>query len=345
MFKEQKPHAIALSGGGSKGAYTVGILKYLVENDFSNFKIIYGTSTGALISCLFGLYSITKDKKYFNLLEDIYTSVSNKDILKPNHKLAYTLGKETGTLIASFLFGGKSIYDTQPLESLIDKHMKEKDWDTLINANKEFEIGFCCYNMQKAHSEIITNITHPDRNILRKAVLASSNQPIFMPPVNIFENCSDQYYDGGIKDYNPIEKIFESKLFNSIEQIITISTDLPKIKEQNSQLIDIASIFTRTTQLLVLGVMDTDLKISLLYNVLLKLKEYLSESEYVEFIKTLPNDLQTFIFENLQDKKYCEILNIYPEKDIELDSLSFDSNKMAEVLNLGYNHAKDIFKI
>jgi predicted acylesterase/phospholipase RssA len=44
--------ALVISGGGSKGAFAVGVLKYLFQEKGHEYDIISGTSTGALIAPL-----------------------------------------------------------------------------------------------------------------------------------------------------------------------------------------------------------------------------------------------------------------------------------------------------
>mgnify|MGYP003351391504 CR=1 FL=1 len=50
MTNPKKKKAIVLSGGGAKGAYEAGVLKYIIENWGFQFDIVVGTSAGALNS-------------------------------------------------------------------------------------------------------------------------------------------------------------------------------------------------------------------------------------------------------------------------------------------------------
>lgn len=342
--------ALALSGGGSRGAYTVGVLRYLIETDkIKNVRVLYGTSTGALISCCLGAYFATKERKYLDDLIEIYQTVTDKDILKANHNVAYWFAGKEGTLISALLFGGKSIYDTKPLENLIAKKMPNEVWDILFEAatRKEnpIEVGFCTYNIQEAKSEVFSTLTHPNPDILRRAVLASANQPVFMPPVKILDNSKRQYVDGGLDNYNPAEKLFESKLFNDVEQILTISTDPRKIEEDLSIIDAIAPFLERTLKLLVRGVFDSDLKVTQLYNLILKIKDYLPKDVWEKFLnEEVSPELQSFINNHLINKRYVSISNIYPKKTIIMDPLKFDPEKMRQIQIQGYREAKALFE-
>ena len=60
--------ALITSGGGAKGAFTVGALNALAERGINSYDIISGTSTGAMLAALSVL-------GMFSELEDIYLSV------------------------------------------------------------------------------------------------------------------------------------------------------------------------------------------------------------------------------------------------------------------------------
>lgn len=68
---------LALDGGGSKGVYTLGVLKELELKLggplYKHFGLIYGTSTGSIIAALIGLgYTITEiETMYLNLIPKI----------------------------------------------------------------------------------------------------------------------------------------------------------------------------------------------------------------------------------------------------------------------------------
>src|SRR5947209_18039213 len=67
--------ALVISGGGSKGAFAVGVLKTLLSTyPHLDFDIFVGTSAGALIVTLASLGEI-------DLLEQVYTTTSTADII------------------------------------------------------------------------------------------------------------------------------------------------------------------------------------------------------------------------------------------------------------------------
>ena len=68
---------LSLDGGGSKGVYTLGVLKeleaYLNEPLWSYFHMVFGTSTGAIIASLIALGLSIKDieNHYFDLIPKV----------------------------------------------------------------------------------------------------------------------------------------------------------------------------------------------------------------------------------------------------------------------------------
>lgn len=76
---------LCLDGGGSKGLYTLGVLseleKALDKKIHENFDLIFGTSTGAIITAMLGLgYPITDIKvKYQELVPKIMSASGQKN--------------------------------------------------------------------------------------------------------------------------------------------------------------------------------------------------------------------------------------------------------------------------
>jgi uncharacterized protein len=78
QYRDKYPYRIlALDGGGSKGVYTLGVLKEfeaLIQTSLAqHFDLIYGTSTGAIIAALLalGLTVSAAEEKYFSLIPEV----------------------------------------------------------------------------------------------------------------------------------------------------------------------------------------------------------------------------------------------------------------------------------
>lgn len=81
---ENKLNILVLDGGGSKGVYTLGVLKELelrLEKPlYKHFGLIFGTSTGSIIAAFIALgYEVPKiEKLYLDLIPKIMSKTSKK---------------------------------------------------------------------------------------------------------------------------------------------------------------------------------------------------------------------------------------------------------------------------
>lgn len=84
---------LCLDGGGAKGMYTLGVLreleKALSNKLYTHFNLIYGTSTGAIITAMIGLGFTVDDikAKYEMLIPKIMSASGKKKKSKSLHKL------------------------------------------------------------------------------------------------------------------------------------------------------------------------------------------------------------------------------------------------------------------
>ena len=90
-MKSGKFNILVLDGGGSKGMYTLGVLKeiekYIDKNLSQHFDLIYGTSTGSIIAALIAIGKSIEDIRslYVKLIPDImgkFTANGKSKILK-----------------------------------------------------------------------------------------------------------------------------------------------------------------------------------------------------------------------------------------------------------------------
>jgi len=178
--------ALVISGGGDKGAFAVGVIEVLVERGYE-FDLVAGTSTGALIAPLLAINDIDE-------MVRIYTSVRKKDILRLNWRRLFL----------------DAIYDTWPLEKLIRKTMRGERYDRLMASS--IKILLCSVGFQSGSIRYASQ--HPVGQVIGwsnfdgyvAATLASTNQPMLMPPsVWAGESC----FDGGVREVAPLKVALE----------------------------------------------------------------------------------------------------------------------------------------
>jgi len=336
---------LCLSGGGSKGAYGVGVIQYLFEVlQRRDIGIIYGTSTGSLIASMLGLSIATSDPSYVTELIHIYKNVLDADILKPHHEIAYAVGGEMGVLAATLVAGGSSIFDTKPLGDLIDRYMTPDNWKKLINAGKRkknpIEVGFCIADIQSGDSYIVSNISHPKPSVLRDALLASASQPVFMPTTKINDVAPNhQFVDGGLVEYTPVEKIFESPLQDKLDAVLSIAMDPLQHNPSTKEYTSTTDILLRTLSLFVDGVYFNDMKVATLWNLILKIKSILPAPEWQTIENHLPPPIQEFVKNKLTNRKYLPIYYFNPSSPLDINSLKFEQDKMRKLIRQGFKDA------
>lgn len=136
---------LVLTGGGAKGAYQVGALKYLAQMNFEP-EIITATSIGALHGAILCSYSSLVEG--VNHLEQIWQQLEDIEIIKPNsNAIIKTLAYTTKTLNPNFtqwaikflenmgiITNHNSIFDPQPLEDLIYDNI---NFEQILTTNRE----------------------------------------------------------------------------------------------------------------------------------------------------------------------------------------------------------------
>jgi predicted acylesterase/phospholipase RssA len=198
---------LALSGGGSRGAYGAGVLTgWTATGSRPVFSVVTGISTGALQATAAFL-----GPDYDSVLK-AFNEVSSDDIYTSNGKTA--------------LLTSSSLYDTAPLKEMLAKLL---DRDTIDAVAIEHAKGrrlfvgttnldtktFTIWDMGK-----IAASKRPDRlQTYRDVVLASASFPMAFPPVYfpITNEQGETYYqmhvDGGAK-----ESVFAFAYLAELEQ-------------------------------------------------------------------------------------------------------------------------------
>lgn len=317
--------AVAISGGGSKGAFSVGVLRELRRTlGIKQFRIISGTSTGSLIGTLVVNNQWTR-------LYKTYTSVTTDKIINPNYALLNTIAGPYGVLLASALIGGNSIFNTDALKQTIEQN---SDFDAIIGKAKNGQslLIYNTVNLQTGNHEYFRSDKHTPEFLI-KALLASSNQPVLMEPVLI---CDHQHVDGGVREYLPISPIYnvarEDDIY--IDHIFAISNSPINPKNQNKHIDNITDILGRTIDLLNAEVAYCDHTVSMLYNTILQMFDIM-ENEYSIPRNAINKLLPKEVVDNIKGKQYVPITTISPGKHIDMDPLEFNPKEMTKLVKYG----------
>ncbi len=184
--------ALAVSGGGDKGAFGAGLLNgWTAAGDRPEFKMVTGISTGALIAPFAFL-----GPKYDDTLKEVYTKVSQKDIADRRSILAAIYSD--------------AMADNAPLWRLLEKHVTRELLDAIAaeytTKGRLLLVGTTDLDAQQP---IIWNMTRiavsrdpKALELFRTILIASAAIPGAFPPVMIDveadgRNYQEMHVDGG----------------------------------------------------------------------------------------------------------------------------------------------------
>jgi len=244
--------ALIISGGGSKGAFAVGVIKDLATTYRLVFDTIVGTSTGALIAPLAAMGEL-------DALEALYTSVITSDLLEEHD-------------LGASIWNGTSIYTANGLGARVRQIYTDAFYDRVIAARKKIYLTTTC--LQSQELVVYTTDPHPvaagsyyriekiqQAEQFRRAVMASASQPVFMPPVRIHkdmpgaQNPGYQYVDGGTREYAGIGIALEA----GADELFTILLSARNSSPDQQTYKDLLSILMQTVSVFITDVADNDL--------------------------------------------------------------------------------------
>ena len=190
--------ALAISGGGSSGAFGAGILNGWTRTDTRpTFKIVTGISTGALIAP-FAFLGSDYDKQ----LKLVFTTTRTQDILERLN-------------IFRALFRGEAFTQTTPLKHLIETHFDAAFLRAVAvahNQGRRLYVGTTNMDAQTLviwNMGVIANSGHPDTlELFQKVILASASIPAAFPPVFIEVEVDGQTYDEMHADGGTVRQVF-----------------------------------------------------------------------------------------------------------------------------------------
>jgi hypothetical protein len=182
---------LALSGGGSRGAFGAGLLSgWTKHGSRPDFKVVTGVSTGALMATHVFLGS-----KYDNELERFYTTTTDKDIF-------------SGPSYFAALFG-VSVMNTAPLKRTLTAQLPDSLIDEVATEHRKGRRLYIATTDLDGNRLVVWDMgaiaasSRSDRyQRYRDVLLASASIPVAFPPVYFpVEARGQRYYqmhvDGG----------------------------------------------------------------------------------------------------------------------------------------------------
>lgn len=191
---------LVLGGGGSRGAYQIGVWKALIELGIDKYvEVVSGTSIGALNAVLF----LQGD---YNLAEDIWNNITKDDIMPLEEKdlivkgILFFLGARNMSFIKKYIpnvVKGGTI-SREGLNDILEKI----DFDKIKNS--KVKAYATCTSIPEIKAQYF-NINEYSIEEIKKILYATSAVPlVYDSPV--IEDIS--YLDGGIVDNIPIQPVY-----------------------------------------------------------------------------------------------------------------------------------------
>lgn len=191
---------IVLSGGGGKGAYQIGVLRYLTEIRFFNQGPIYtgGVSVGSINAAALAQHSRSGFSMSIEKLERFWL----EDVTSTQDIIHYKFPKYLSG------FWNLAMGSGHKLEEILNKRI---DVDAIRKSDILLEVSAVDVNS----GELITfNNKSP---FLIKSIMASSAYPFAFPPVKVEGRT---FIDGGVRDLTPLKRAISGGSKN----IVCIST-------------------------------------------------------------------------------------------------------------------------
>lgn len=254
--------AIVFGGGGSKGAFGVGVLKHLLGDLKLQYDLLCGVSVGAINCGFLAMFRHGQESESIQKLEKVWRDLKTSDIYidwanwpKPFCYLGYIKA-----------LWKPSFYNSAPLISLIQNNYNA---NRIKASGKKLRIGAVNLNTGEFRT------FDEDFYDISNAILASSAFPGAFLPINI----DGQFWvDGGVKKNNPFKTAISSGA-----DIIDIIITSP---EKNlSDFITDFNIFTlgpRIVDIMSEDIMLNDLDKALEINRLIKSGVNVSNKRYID---------------------------------------------------------------
>jgi len=175
---------LAISGGGSDGAFTSGLLNgWSASGTRPEFSFVTGISTGALVAPFAYLGSDYDDK-----LKEVYTTITTDDIL---------IVRGLGGIFAEDAFA-----DTAPLRAMIAKYIDGEVMQEIADEYRKGRFLLIGTSNLDAERPVVWNIGEIAMSgapgaldLIRNVMLASASIPVAFPPQMIQVEADGELYD------------------------------------------------------------------------------------------------------------------------------------------------------
>lgn len=307
---------LVLSGGGSRGSWQAGFLKYLGEILSTGFTFISGTSVGSINAVGLAMYPPEHFSDATIYVHDLWVNhvTRTSDI--------WQLRKPLG--IPSLW--NPSVGTNTALEKLLTEVV---DVDAVVASGITLRLPAADLETGKLEVFGVGDLARYGI----APVMASASFPIAFPPVEI----ADWWLtDGGVIDMAPLNEAIEA----GAEKILVLATRSPDgvAYKPRKEMKNVIGVSGRVIDVMTQTVLEGDIRVCEAVNEAVEARELIEEC-----IPNVPNGLrdklQGWIDRNDGSKRKVEVEVIGPSKPLG-ESLDFSGEMMRAQMDQGYEDAK-----
>lgn len=179
--------ALVLSGGGCKGAYEAGAVRWLIGRRGIRYSMVCGVSAGALNASVLCMHPVGHEQKAADALDSLWQNASESSV----YRSWFPFGKIAGLWKSSVL-------DSSPLHKLARTVL---DGKAIRSSGRAIRVGATSLTTGKYR---IFDESYHD---VVGAVLASSAFPAMFEPVELD---GELWTDGGVREVTPLKAAVEA---------------------------------------------------------------------------------------------------------------------------------------
>jgi NTE family protein len=317
MLSENPKRALVLSGGGGRGAYHVGVLRFLEEHEWVP-DVVVGTSIGAVNGAAIA------SGHNANSLWALWQRLRTKDVQK---------------LIRN-PFTAVSLFDTAPLRDTLTR----EGWIDFDRINSEekaaVHLRITATDVATGQLQIFSNSLNNKTKISLEHVLSSCSIPLIYP-YTMLDNTL--YWDGAVVANTPLSAAIAAGAEDIIVAVMTpLAGDGSKKSDLPANFKEAASM---TLEWALLASFHSDIKMFKLINSLVEIREELDklQAEYPDIVKQYMHDISNLVGARVkQDYKRLELpIFAAPEDFIPIEQIVSYKLKWHEKLyQMGYDDMK-----
>jgi NTE family protein len=173
--------ALVLAGGGSKGAFEVGVLQRLMGDQQNDYELLCGTSVGAINASYLAQTPLGQPQEAVAKLRAQWDTVTTDKV----HKRWFPFGRAEA-------FFKTSVYDSEPIQKWIRAGLVAS---AVRSSGRRLRIVSVSFGTGES---FVANEQTPD---LAEWVIASSAFPVMLTPASIG---GDLWTDGGLRSVTPL---------------------------------------------------------------------------------------------------------------------------------------------